>query len=67
MVEKTIHREIINFAMAQRYCARRLTCQGAHQVDSDIDLGLYYISESFDLTSINQLVAVLDDEQTEAL
>ena len=33
-----------------------------HTEDSDIDIGIYYNSESFDLPAINQLATVLDDE-----
>ena len=36
--------------------------RGTHTEDSDIDMGIYYNSESFDLTAINQLAAELDDE-----
>lgn len=33
-----------------------------HTEDYDIDIGIYYNSESFDLTAINQIDAELDDE-----
>ena len=36
--------------------------RGTHTEDSDIDIGIYYNSESFDLTAINQLATELDDE-----
>jgi len=36
--------------------------RGTHTEDSDIDMGIYYNSESFDLTAINQFAAELDDE-----
>lgn len=36
--------------------------RGTHTEDSDIDIGIYYNSELFDLTSINQLATELDDE-----
>jgi len=36
--------------------------RGTHTEDSDIDIGIYYHSESFDLDTINQLAAELDDE-----
>lgn len=36
--------------------------RGTHTEDSDIDMGVYYNSELFDLTSINQLATELDDE-----
>lgn len=36
--------------------------RSTHTEDSDIDIGIYYNSESFDLTAINQLAAKLDDE-----
>ena len=36
--------------------------RGTHTEDSDIDIGIYYNSESFDLTAINQLAKELDDE-----
>src|SRR5690554_3375705 len=36
--------------------------RGTHTEDSDIDMGIYYNAESFDLTALNQLAAELDDE-----
>jgi predicted nucleotidyltransferase len=36
--------------------------RGTHTEDSDIDIGVYYNSESFDLTAINQIATELDDE-----
>lgn len=30
--------------------------RGTHTEDSDIDIGIYYNSESFDLTAINQIL-----------
>ena len=36
--------------------------RGTHTVDSDIDFGIYYNSELFDLNAINQLATELDDE-----
>ncbi|EQB86167.1 putative nucleotidyltransferase [Clostridium punense] len=36
--------------------------RGTNTEDSDIDIGIYYNSESFDLTTINQLATELDDE-----
>ncbi len=36
--------------------------RGTHTEDSDINIGIYYNSESFDLTAINQLAKELDDE-----
>lgn len=36
--------------------------RGTHTEDSDIDIGIYYNSELFDLTSINKLATELDDE-----
>ena len=36
--------------------------RGTHTEDSDIDIGIYYNSESFDLTAINQIATELDDE-----
>ncbi|SEG53192.1 Nucleotidyltransferase domain-containing protein, partial [Bacteroides thetaiotaomicron] len=35
---------------------------GTHTEDSDIDIGIYYNQESFDLTAINQIATELDDE-----
>lgn len=37
--------------------------RGTHTEDSDIDIGIYYNSESIDLTAINQLATELDDER----
>lgn len=37
--------------------------RGTHTKDSDIDIGIYYNSEPFDLTAINQLATELDDER----
>ncbi len=36
--------------------------RGTHTEDSDIDIGIYYNLESFDLVAINQLATELDDE-----
>ena len=36
--------------------------RGTYTEDSDIDIGIYYNSESFDLTAINQIATELDDE-----
>jgi len=36
--------------------------RGTHTEDSDIDIGIYYNSESLDLNAINQIAAELDDE-----
>jgi predicted nucleotidyltransferase len=36
--------------------------RGTHTEDSDIDIGIYYNSEVFDINSINQLATELDDE-----
>ena len=36
--------------------------RGTHTEDSDIDIGIYYKSEAFDLTAINQIARELDDE-----
>jgi len=36
--------------------------RGNHREDSDIDIGVYYRPELFDLSSINELAAQLDDE-----
>lgn len=36
--------------------------RGTHTEDSDIDIGIYYKSESFDITAINQIATELDDE-----
>ena len=36
--------------------------RGTHTEDSDIDIGIYYNSENFDLNVINQLATELDDE-----
>lgn len=36
--------------------------RGTHTEDSDIDIGIYYNSENFDLNTINQLATELDDE-----
>jgi predicted nucleotidyltransferase len=36
--------------------------RGTHTKDSDIDIGIYYKSESFDINVINQLATELDDE-----
>lgn len=36
--------------------------RGTHTVDSDIDLGICYNSQSFDLNAINELATELDDE-----
>ena len=36
--------------------------RGTHTEDSDIDIGIYYNSESFDITAFNQLATELDDE-----
>ena len=33
--------------------------RGTHTEDSDIDIGIYYKSESFDLTAINQIATEL--------
>ena len=38
--------------------------RGTHTEDSDIDIGIYYNQESFDLTAINQIATELDDETT---
>ena len=35
---------------------------GTHTEDSDIDIGIYYNSESFDINTINQFATKLDDE-----
>jgi len=37
--------------------------RGTHAEDSDIDIGIYYHSELFDMDAINQLATELDDEQ----
>ena len=37
--------------------------RGTHAEDSDIDIGIYYNSELFDMDAINQLATELDDEQ----
>ncbi|KYH30018.1 MULTISPECIES: nucleotidyltransferase domain-containing protein [Clostridium] len=36
--------------------------RGTHTEDSDIDIGIYYDSQNFDLKAINQLATELDDE-----
>ncbi|NLO90342.1 MAG: nucleotidyltransferase domain-containing protein [Clostridia bacterium] len=36
--------------------------KGTHRDDSDIDIGIYYDPQSFDLNAINKLAAELDDE-----
>ena len=36
--------------------------RGNHSADSDIDIGIYYHQEFFDLNAINQLATELDDE-----
>ncbi|MBC8587684.1 nucleotidyltransferase domain-containing protein [Paratissierella segnis] len=36
--------------------------RGTHTEDSDIDIGIYYNSELFDLIAINQIATDLDDE-----
>lgn len=36
--------------------------RGTHAEDSDIDIRIYYKSESFDITAINQIATELDDE-----
>ena len=36
--------------------------EALHTEDSDIDIGIYYKSESFDITAINQIATELDDE-----
>lgn len=36
--------------------------RGNHAVDSDIDIGIYYDSQHFDLHAMNQLATELDDE-----
>ena len=36
--------------------------RGTHTEDSDIDIGIYYNSESFDINTINQFATKLDDE-----
>ena len=36
--------------------------RGTHTEDSDIYIGIYYKSESFDITAINQIATELDDE-----
>ncbi|HAQ6131421.1 TPA: nucleotidyltransferase domain-containing protein, partial [Enterococcus faecium] len=36
--------------------------RGTHTENSDIDIGIYYNSDSFDLTAINQIATELDDE-----
>jgi predicted nucleotidyltransferase len=41
--------------------------RGTHTKDSDIDIGIYYNSELFDLVTINQLATELDDEHRDNL
>lgn len=41
--------------------------RGIYTKDSDIDIGIYYNSESFDLKAINRLAAELDDEHRSEL
>ncbi|HHW01005.1 MAG TPA: nucleotidyltransferase domain-containing protein [Clostridiaceae bacterium] len=41
--------------------------RGTHTEDSDIDIGIYYNSESLDLNAINQIAAELDDEHRSGL
>ncbi|NLY54026.1 MAG: nucleotidyltransferase domain-containing protein [Firmicutes bacterium] len=36
--------------------------RGTHSEDSDIDIGIYYNPETFDINAINQLASELDDE-----
>lgn len=36
--------------------------RGTHAEDSDIDIGIYYNSELFDIDAINLLATELDDE-----
>ena len=36
--------------------------RGTHTENSDIDIGIYYNSDSFDLTAINQIATELDDK-----
>jgi len=36
--------------------------RGTHTEDSDIDIGMYYDPDSFDLDAMNQVAAELDDE-----
>ncbi|KQB94704.1 DNA polymerase [Geobacillus sp. PA-3] len=37
--------------------------RGTHEEDSDIDFGIYYNAELFDLNAMNQVAAELDDER----
>lgn len=37
--------------------------RGTHEEDSDIDIGIYYNAELFDLNAMNQVAAELDDER----
>ncbi|HEY8349491.1 MAG TPA: nucleotidyltransferase domain-containing protein, partial [Clostridia bacterium] len=41
--------------------------RGTHKEDSDIDIGIYYDPESFDLSAINSLASELDDEHRSGL
>lgn len=40
---------------------------GSHDKDSDIDIGIYYDPETFDLNALNQVASQLDDEKREQL
>ena len=37
--------------------------RGTHKKDSDIDIGIYYDPESFDLSAINSLASELDSQK----
>jgi len=41
--------------------------RGTHSADSDIDIGVYYRADLFDLYAINRAAAELDDERREKL
>lgn len=41
--------------------------RGTHSEDSDIDIGIYYDPQSFDLAAINSIVSELDDEHRSSL
>jgi predicted nucleotidyltransferase len=41
--------------------------RGAHSADSDIDIGIYYDAECFDLDAVNRAAAELDDARRENL
>jgi predicted nucleotidyltransferase len=65
MVDNIIH--LVTEKLSSMPCIEGIVlggsrARGTHAEDSDIDIGIYYKSESFDLTAINQIATELDDE-----